>query len=166
VGYGQTCIVGVAGVTRQRKLDANDGEITAALRGAGALVWHLDCVEPGRPDKLVAIFGHLYLLEIKAPKTGRLSKKQVEARAEMARHGVKVHVVRSQKEAFEAIGIGGAKAEDRRRALGEIAANLRKTSDDFERRARLVPSSRDYRGSSNWEDGHRETPTPSNPREI
>jgi Holliday junction resolvase RusA-like endonuclease len=45
-------------------------------------------------------------------------------------------------------------------------AEVRKKSADFERRARLVSSRRDYTGSSAWEDGHRETPTPINPGEI
>jgi Holliday junction resolvase RusA-like endonuclease len=37
---------------------------------------------------------------------------------------------------------------------------LRKASSDFERRAQLVSSARDYRGSSAWEDAHQETPIP------
>jgi hypothetical protein len=143
-----------------RKLDANDAKITRALREQGALVWHLDCREPGRPDKLIAFLGRLTLLEIKAPKTGRLSREQREAHAEMARHGVRVHVVRTVREAFEAVGIGQRVDAERRRALGDIAANIRKKSDDFERRARLVPATHDYRGSSAWEDAHRESPIP------
>jgi hypothetical protein len=144
----------------KRRLDANDATITRALREQGALVWHLDTREPGRPDKLVAFLGQLTLLEIKTPKTGRLSREQREAHAEMARHGVRVHVVRTVREALDAVGIGQRVDAERRRALGEIAAGLRQKSDAFERRAKLVPGRHDYRGNSAWEDAHRESPIP------
>ena len=147
-------------MSRLRKLDSNDAVITRALRDAGCVVWHLDCVEPGRPDKLVGFLGQIYLLEIKAPKTGRLSREQKAAHAEMAKARVRVHVVRSVPEALRAVGICAEKQKERRQALGEIASAMRKKSDDFERRAKLVSSARDYRGASAWEDAHRETPIP------
>lgn len=150
----------------KRKLDANDSEITQALKQAGACVWHIDCREPGRPDKLVGFLGRLCLLEIKAPKTGRLSSAQREAHREMARRGVKVHVVHTVQEAFEAVGIGPSFADQRRQALGEIAAGIRAKSDAFELRAKLVSGTHDYRGSSSWEDAHEPIPTPANPRAI
>jgi hypothetical protein len=133
---------------RVRKFDSNDSGITRALREAGAVVWHLDCHEPGRPDKLVGFLGRLYLLEIKAPKTGRLSREQQDAHGQMAKVGVRVCIVRTVREAFEAVGITGKRAAQNQRALSEIALNLRKKSDDFERRARLVSSVHDFRTST------------------
>jgi hypothetical protein len=129
-------------MSRLRKLDSNDPEITRMLREAGAVVWHLDCLEPGRPDKLVGFLGKLCLLEIKAPKTGRLSKEQKDARKEMARAGVRVHVVHTVREAFEAVGITGERAAQNHRALGELAANLQ---PKITGQSRLVPSRHNYR---------------------
>lgn len=136
------------GTMTHRSFDANDGDITRALKQAGACVWHIGSPDKGGiPDKLVAIMGHLYLLEIKVPKTGRLSKAQRERHAEMARHGVKVHIVKTIKEALDAIGVTPEKNAERRRALGEIAAGIRKKSDDFEKRAKLVSGKHDYRSA-------------------
>jgi hypothetical protein len=128
-----------------RRFDENDAEITKALREAGCLVWHLDCVEKGRPDKLVAFLGRLTLLEIKSERVGRLSKAQRDAHAEMARHGVQVHVVRSVREALDAVGIGPKADAERRRALGEIASGIRAKSDRFEKVRWLVSSAKSYR---------------------
>jgi hypothetical protein len=52
-------------VTRKR-VDANQPEIVAALRGVGATVEHLHAVGCGCPDILVGFRGRNYLLEIKA----------------------------------------------------------------------------------------------------
>lgn len=130
----------------KRRLDENDSEITRALRDAGALVWHLDCVEPGRPDKLVAFLGRISLLEVKRSKGGRLSAEQRAAHAALAAHGVRVHVVRSIREALDAVGIGATHDQRRREGLGEVAGALRRKSDEFEARSgRLVPAQHDYR---------------------
>lgn len=65
-----------------------------AMRGTG--------LAKGAPDLMVLRAGRIGFLEVKAPK-GRLSPAQVQMHADMARHGFRVHVVRSQDEAVDAL---------------------------------------------------------------
>lgn len=50
-----------------KSVDANQSEIVAALRAAGATVQHLHEVGRGCPDILVGFRGQNYLFEIKNP---------------------------------------------------------------------------------------------------
>ena len=150
----------------RHRRDANEPEMIRVLTDAGARIMRIESPDDDEPDLLVGFLGKLHLLEVKVPETGRLSEGQKRARAEWANVGVFVHVVKTVKEALEAVGIGPQADTERRRALGEIAANLRKKSDEFERRAKLVSSAHDYRGTSSWEDAHEPIPTPQNPRAI
>lgn len=56
------------------KRDSNEPEIIAELVGYGASVQKLSA--PGVPDLLVGYRGGNYLVEVKAPKTGRLTEEQ------------------------------------------------------------------------------------------
>jgi hypothetical protein len=53
---------------RAARVDANQDEIIAALRAAGAGVLSLAAMGGGVPDLLVEFRGTLYLLEVKMPR--------------------------------------------------------------------------------------------------
>ena len=55
--------------------DANDADITTAVRAAGFIVYDLGTAGQGVPDKLVVAPGFAVFLEIKTPK-GKLRKGQ------------------------------------------------------------------------------------------
>ena len=77
--------------------DANEPEIVAALRAAGATVEHIEM--PG--DLLVGYDGLTFLLEVKAPGK-KLSKSQVLFATQWHGHYT---VVRTAAEALEAVGL-------------------------------------------------------------
>ncbi len=86
-----------------RRRDANEAAIVAALRAVGASVEQLS--GPDMPDLLVAYHGANYLLEVKTPK-GKLEPGQATwIRGWMA----DVHVVRSPEEALSSIGSNARK---------------------------------------------------------
>lgn len=60
-----------------RKVDANQGEIVAALRQAGMSVLILSSQGHGCPDILVGHAGRNYLFEIKSPG-GRPTEEEIE----------------------------------------------------------------------------------------
>lgn len=140
--------------------DGNEPDIIRALTEAGTRVRRIESPDDDEPDLLVGFLGRLTLLEVKVPKTGRLTEGQKKAREEWARVGVRVYVVHSVREAFDAVGITGPRAARNHQALAELALSLRKKSQGFEQRTKLVPSQHDYRGSSAWEDAHQESPIP------
>ena len=90
---------------RAAKVDANHGEIVAALRKAGAGVCDLSAVGQGCPDLLVSYQGRWNLLEVKdgakPPSARTLTQDQVKWHG---RHHAKVHVVTSVDEALSAVG--------------------------------------------------------------
>lgn len=94
-----------------KRVDANQTEIVAALRGVGASVLSLASVGKGCPDLLVryaprAWFGDgLYLLEVKTEK-GRLTPDQVEFHRCWP-----VTVVYNVNEALRAVGAIGREDE-------------------------------------------------------
>lgn len=47
----------------------------------------------GCPDRLVALAGRLWLVELKRPKGGRLSAQQIDLRRSYAALGIGVHVL-------------------------------------------------------------------------
>lgn len=104
----------------RHRSDANAGEITVALRLAGCNVVPFESPHPGEPDLLIGFLGRLTLLEIKTER-GRLAQDQKYAHAAWARVGVRVHVVRSQREAFDAVGITGERREANQASLREMA---------------------------------------------
>ena len=82
------------------KVDANQPEIVAALRKAGASVQHLHQVGHGCPDIAVGYGGHTYLLEIKQPGK-HLTPDEREWHERWAGHATIVTCVR---EALDVIG--------------------------------------------------------------
>lgn len=84
----------------RRKADANQAEITLALRAAGVPYWDLSSVGGGCPDLLTRTKAGEYLfLEVKT-KAGKLRPAQVEA-AQIWN----VRVVRDVEEALLAVGV-------------------------------------------------------------
>lgn len=83
-----------------KRTDANQSEIVAALRGAGASVQDLHEVGRGCPDLLVGYRGQTYLLEVKGPG-GRLNSR--EALWHLEWRG-QARIVRDADDALEAIG--------------------------------------------------------------
>lgn len=96
-----------------KKVDANQVDVVAALRAAGATVLHLHEVADGCPDLLIGIAGINALIEIKdghqPPSAQRLTPDQVSFHRTW--RGMPVKVVTSATQAFEyARGlVGGAK---------------------------------------------------------
>jgi methionine synthase II (cobalamin-independent) len=128
-------------------VDGNHPAIVQALKDAGAKVTVLDLPETeeakGEPDLLVAWCGALSLIEVKARK-GKLSEAQKRKHAEYARVGIRVHTVRSEREALDAIGATGAKAEERMRDMRSMAAVLDEAKSVNVGRGRLRPAVRRY----------------------
>ncbi len=84
-----------------RKVDDNQADIVAALRGAGRQVVLMHAVGGGFPDIIACRHGHAHFIEIKSRK-GRLTPAQkvfFEAWC-----GPVIHIVRSVDEALEAVG--------------------------------------------------------------
>ena len=87
---------------RNPKRDANEKEIIEALERAGAFVTPLS--GQGTPDLLVLYKSKTLLLEVKMPKTGKLTSYQIEWHARALNEGVGVFVVHNPLEALQAIG--------------------------------------------------------------
>lgn len=84
-----------------RRVDANHGEIIAALRKAGCAVLDLSRVGHGCPDILVSIAQKNHLLELKS-RDGELTDDQFKFRDYWR---APVHIVRSPEQALEAVGL-------------------------------------------------------------
>ena len=95
------------------KVDANQGDIVAALRKVGCEVLSLAAVGKGCPDLLVYYGGtcyashnsHLFLLEVKSAK-GKLTPDQVEFHRDWP-----AIVVHNELEALRAVGAIGEDSE-------------------------------------------------------
>jgi hypothetical protein len=91
---------------RAAKVDANQAEIAAALRTAGATVYSLAAVGNGIPDLLVGFRRGTWLLEVKdgkkPPSARELTPDQVRFHSEW--FGGPCMVVNSTEEALAAIG--------------------------------------------------------------
>ena len=85
-------------VGQNRKRDANEAPIVAALRRCGAQVIRIS--ERGAPDLLVLFRGRLFVLEVKS-RLGDLTLAQEQVTAQ----GWPVWVVRSSDDALHAIGV-------------------------------------------------------------
>ncbi len=88
-----------------KRIDKNQPEITAALRGVGASVEFLHTLGKGVPDLLVGFRGCNYLLEVKDGSLSE-SRKQLtddERDWHAAWHG-RVHTVENVDQALAAIG--------------------------------------------------------------
>lgn len=83
------------------RVDANQSDIVAALRSAGATVVQLHTVGKGCPDIAVGHGGINYLVEIKFDK-GRLTPHEERFHADW--RGI-VHVVRTVDDALRMIGV-------------------------------------------------------------
>jgi hypothetical protein len=93
-------------VRRAAKVDANQREVVAALRSAGATVQLLHAVGDGCPDLLVGYRGGNYLLEVKdgskPPSAQKLTPQQEIWHQDWRGHRV---VVNSPEAALAAIGV-------------------------------------------------------------
>lgn len=87
-------------VTYASKVDANQRDIVAALRQAGATVQHLHAVGKGCPDLLVGFRMRNYLLEVKT-ETGELTGDQVHW---FSKWNGQCSVVRTVDQALKTIG--------------------------------------------------------------
>jgi hypothetical protein len=91
--------------TPEHRVDANQGEIVAALRAVGCEVQSLAAVGAGCPDLLVSRAGKTYLIEVKdgskPPSRRRLNADQV---AWHRRWRAPVHTVNDVDEALAAVG--------------------------------------------------------------
>lgn len=91
---------------RAAKVDANQREVVAALRGAGASVQLLHAVGEGCPDLLVGYGGTNYLIEVKdgqkSPSHQKLTPQQEIWHRDWRGHRV---VVNSPEAALAAIGV-------------------------------------------------------------
>lgn len=142
---------------RPARQDIGNREIVAAWRQAGASVLRIDPAgdrhQRGAPDYLVGYREQNFLVELKRPGQ-RLRPEQ--ARWHLLWRGQNVRVVDNVSDALYAIGL----AVPHTKASRAVVLDLRRESDAFERRAKLVSSAHDYHGSSDWEDGHTETRIP------
>ena len=86
---------------RWAKRDANDAEIVKGLKDAFFQVVDLTGVGGGCPDKLIVSPQGLQLLELKVPKTGRLSDRQIEWHADFRGPPGTLHVATTLREALE-----------------------------------------------------------------
>ncbi len=86
---------------KANRVDINQAEIVAALRGLGASVQPLQAVRGGCPDLLVGWRGRNYLLEVKG-EHGRLT--ECEDRWLIGWTG-QVQIVHDVDEALAAIGV-------------------------------------------------------------
>ena len=91
---------------RAAKVDANQRQVVAALRGVGATVQLLHAVGEGCPDLLVGHLGVNYLLEVKdgqkPPSAQKLTPQQEIWHRDWRGHAV---VVNSPEAALAAIGV-------------------------------------------------------------
>ena len=85
---------------RAARVDANQAEITEALRGVGATVTPTHTVGKGFVDLVVGFRGENYLLELKTPHGGLSPWEQIWHDSWRGR----AHIVRSVEDALTAIG--------------------------------------------------------------
>ena len=85
-----------------KKRDANEAEIIAALRSAGARVWVLD-----RPfDLLVGLSGRFTVLEVKSTKRVRKDQQHQTDELHAAQAcGLPVYRVQTPEDALQAVGL-------------------------------------------------------------
>ena len=88
-------------MTRAKRTDANQADIVAGLRRAGASVLDLSGVGGGAGDILVGFRGEDYQLEIKS-EGGRLNKRQIKFHAEWK--GRPINTCWTLEEALQVIG--------------------------------------------------------------
>lgn len=102
------------------KVDTNQAEIVAALRGVGASVLLLHRVGEGCPDTLVGFRGLSHLVEIKdgnkIPSKRKLLPTQVKWHRDW--RGSPVHVVKNVTEALAVLGIMPAVEIEHRGEIG------------------------------------------------
>lgn len=67
---------------RRAASDANEKLIVDALRKMGCSVERIRSLRGGCPDLLIGLDGKNYLVEVKQPKTGRLSAAQIKWHSE------------------------------------------------------------------------------------
>jgi hypothetical protein len=95
-------------IRRAARVDANHGEIVAALRSIGVKVRDLSSVGDGMSDLLCLFRASVYLLEIKdgskPPSARKLTPDQVKFHAEARDAGVTVHVVETIDQALAVFG--------------------------------------------------------------
>jgi len=84
-----------------RKVDDNQSDIVAALRGAGQQVVLMHAVGGGFPDIIACRHGQAHFIEIKSPK-GKLTPAQKVFFDEW--RGPSINIVRSIDDALEAVG--------------------------------------------------------------
>ena len=93
---------------RAAKVDANQSQITKALRNAGAFVQPLHTVGDGCPDLLVAFRGKFSLIEVKdgskVPSARRLTPDEQAWHAKAAAKGAPVFIAETVEDALVAIG--------------------------------------------------------------
>ena len=87
--------------TWARKVDANQAEIVAALRQAGASVLVLSRVGQGCADLAAGIRGETFFLEVKTDK-GKLTPAETKFQEGWRGHYA---IVRTPEEALRAIGV-------------------------------------------------------------
>lgn len=109
------------------RVDETQPAIKEALELAGAKVEVLDVHKAGVPDFLVGWLGTLTLMENKS-KGGRLSAEQEAEHAAWARVGVKVVTCRTPREALDAIGVTGERAEANLAAMRLLVSERRRVA--------------------------------------
>jgi hypothetical protein len=114
------------------------GPIVQMLRDAQCKVMPLESPDEGEPDVLVGRLGTLTLIEFKS-RDGRLSEEQRAAHDAWARVGVRVAVVRSPREALDAVGITGPRAGENLAAMRSLVSERRR---EEKARGRLRPAVR------------------------
>lgn len=91
---------------RAAKVDANHGDVVAALRKAGATVQSLAALGDGAPDLLVGFENDMWLMEVKHPD--RPKARRVANSLQQAWHdrweGKPVSIVLSAEDALRVIG--------------------------------------------------------------
>ena len=88
-------------MTRAKRTDANQADIVAGLRKAGASVLDLSGVGGGAPDIIAGFRGEDYKMEIKF-EGGRLNKRQIKFHAEWK--GKPINTCWTLDEALRVIG--------------------------------------------------------------
>jgi Holliday junction resolvase len=91
-------------------VDANQAAVVEALRKSGVYVIPTHRMGKGFPDLVTCYRGQIVFLEVKdgtkAPSAQALTADEVRFIADCSRHGVQVHVVKSEEEALAAVGVG------------------------------------------------------------
>lgn len=90
---------------RAAKVDANQEQVVAALRYAGAQVQSLAAIGKGVPDLLCSFRGNLFLLEVKdGSKSPSRQKLTADQQTWHQTWGAVIEVVNSPEQALRAIG--------------------------------------------------------------